>query len=38
VVREVGAGIAGGAAGPPQQATPSTTAPTQDQDRDSRQG
>jgi hypothetical protein len=38
VVREVGAGIGSGARNDPEQATPSTTAPTQDQDRDSRQG
>jgi hypothetical protein len=38
VVREVGAGIGSGERNEPEQATPSTTAPTQDQDRDSRQG
>jgi hypothetical protein len=38
VVREVGAGIGSGERNEPEQATSSTTAPTQDQDRDSRQG
>jgi hypothetical protein len=38
VVREVGAGIAGGATDAPQQATPSSTAPAQGGDRDSQQG